>query len=214
MSLMILIADDHFPVRFGLKLLVLETLGSSVKIDFAENGEEVIKANEQHLYDILITDINMPQTDGMSMVEKVLQINAALKVLIVSVNPKNIFAPRYNKIGIYGYVHKGASDEELKKAIRCLMLNKRYISDELLSRQQTNSPFDTLSPREFGVMMQLLKGYGIIEIAKTLSLNPSTASTYRSRVLEKLNVKNVLELSNLARKYHITDEDVFLPDFS
>jgi len=208
MSFTVLIADDHFPVRFGLELLTKETLGANTKIDFASDFNGILEKIKLQTYDLLISDIMMPGMDCMSMMQEALLLRPNLKILFVSVNPKEIFALRYMNAGAYGYVCKTDSDEELKKAIRNIYLGKRYYPEGVLESRtmmvkgkKVNSLFDLLSQREFAVMMLLLEGKGIIEIANTLQLNPSTASTYRGRIFEKLKVKSLIELSNLAREH-------------
>ncbi|GAB3358026.1 UvrY/SirA/GacA family response regulator transcription factor [Arachidicoccus ginsenosidivorans] len=208
MSFTVLIADDHFPVRFGLELLTKETLGANTKIDFASDFIGILEKIKTQAYDLLISDIMMPGMDCMSMMQEALSLRPNLKILFVSVNPKEIFALRYMNAGAYGYVCKSDSDEELKKAIRNIYLGKRYYPEGVLESRtmmvkgkKVNSLFDLLSQREFAVMMLLLEGKGIIEIANTLQLNPSTASTYRGRIFEKLKVKSLIELSNMAREH-------------
>jgi len=208
MSFTVLIADDHFPVRFGLELLTRDTLGMNTKINFASDFNGVIDKLKAHTYDLLISDIMMPGMDCMSMMTKAFVIQPNLKILLVSVHPKEIFALRYMNAGAYGYVCKTDSDEELKKAIRHIYLGKRYYPEGLqegrtmmVKGKKVVSLFDLLSQREFTVMMLLLEGKGIIEIAGALSLSPSTASTYRGRIFEKLKVKSLIELSNLAREH-------------
>ena len=209
MSFTVLIADDHFPVRYGLELLTRETLGMNTKIDFASDFNGVLEKIMEHSYDLLISDIMMPGMDSMSMMKQALLLKPALKILFVSVHPKEIFALRYMNAGAYGYVSKADSDEELKKAIRHIYLGKRYYPEGLkengqmmIKGKKVNSLFDLLSQREFAVMMLLLEGKGIIEIANALSLSPSTASTYRGRIFEKLKVKSLIDLSKLAREHN------------
>lgn len=211
MSFSVLVADDHFPVRFGLELLTKETLGANTKVDFASDFDSVLEKIRAQHYDLLISDIIMPGIDCMSMMAEALSLRPSLKILFVSVNPKEVFALRYMNAGAYGYVCKTDSDEELKKAIRNIYLGKRYYPDGVLESKtmmvkgkRVNSLFDLLSQREFAVMMLLLEGKGIIEIANTLHLNPSTASTYRGRIFEKLKIKSLIELSNLAREHNFS----------
>jgi two-component system invasion response regulator UvrY len=208
MSFTVLIADDHFPVRYGLELLTKETLGMSTKTEFANDFNGVLEKIKARSFDLLISDIMMPGMDCMSMMNEALGIQPDLKILFVSVNPKEIFALRYMNAGAYGYVSKSDSDEELKKAIRHIYLGKRYFPEGVLENRtmtvkgkKVNSLFDLLSQREFAVMLLLLEGKGIIEIANVLSLSPSTASTYRGRVFDKLKVRSLIELSNLAREH-------------
>lgn len=209
MPLSILIADDHFPVRYGLEILVREVLGNNTQIDFANDFSGIIERVKQKKYDILISDIIMPGMDCMAMMEQALEMLPKLKILFVSVHPKEVFAPRYMNAGAYGYVCKTDPDEELKKAIRHIYLGKKYYTDIYADERRyhsgkiNNTPFDLLSQREFSVMIMLLKGRGNIEIANALSLSPSTAGTYKGRIFEKLRVRNLMELSNLARQYQI-----------
>lgn len=210
MSLLVLIADDHFPVRYGLEILTREILGNNTQIEFAKNFNEVIDRIKEKSYDLLISDIIMPGMDCLAMMEEALFLRPQLKVLCVSVNPKEIFAARYMKAGAYGYVCKSDSDEELKKAIRHIYLGKRYFpatdAEErvhITHGKLINNRFDLLSKREFSVMLLLLEGLGIVDIAQKLDLSPSTASTYRGRIFDKLKIKSVVELSNIARLNHI-----------
>lgn len=213
MSLLILIADDHFPVRYGLEILTREVLGNSTEIDFANDFTEVLDRIKLKKYDILISDIIMPGMDCFSMMKQALELIPELRILFVSVNPKEIFAPRYLDAGAYGYICKSDSDEELKKAIRHIFLGKRYLLEfgekknkNKVRGKSINSPFDLLSQREFTVMLLLLEGMGIIEIAHNLTLNPSTASTYRGRIFDKLKIKSLVDLTKLARIYNIMDK--------
>ncbi len=208
----ILIADDHVLVRKGLAMLVKDVFFSNCKIDFADNGEEVLSKLKTGTIDMLITDINMPDTNSLEMVSQAIALVPKLRILIVSVNPENVFGPRFLKAGAHGYICKTASDEETTEAIRSVGSGKRYITDEL-SRHfaeiflngSPDNPFDALSRREFEVTTLLLKGYGALEIANTLSINHSTASSYKFRVFEKLGIKNVLELDRLAKQFHIIE---------
>lgn len=210
MPLLVLIADDHFPVRYGLEILVRDILGNSTQIDFANDSTEVIDKINLKRYDLLITDIIMPGMDCLTMMERAFMILPHLKVLVVSVNAKEIFAYRYMKAGAWGYVCKGDSDEELKKAIRHIYLGKRYFPEIAAEEQfhqikskKADRLIDLLSRREFSVMLLLLEGKENTEIADILALSPSTVSTYRGRIFEKLKIKSLVDLSNLARLYQI-----------
>lgn len=214
----VLIADDHFPVRIGLQLLVIGVLGAITTVDFASDGREVMEKVGEFHYDILITDVNMPETDCMQMIEAVLQKQPQIKILVVSVNPETIFALRFIRAGVYGYIYKGDSDSELKKAIYSISLGKKYLTksqhslivDGYPDNKVIDNPFTQLSEREFEVAILLLKGNGAIEIAKLLSLSPSTASTYKGRIFEKLQVSNLMDLNVLARRYQIVNDDLLL----
>lgn len=207
-----LIADDHSLVRLGMEMLVKEIHGSNSDVEFASSGKEVLKMLESRKYEMLITDINMPDTDGMEMLANVLSISPDLRVLIVSVNAEKTFAPWYLRGGAYGYIGKDKSDKEIKEAIRMVAIGKKYISDNqahafanILLNGKSGNPFDSLSAREFEVSSLLLKGDGALEIANKLGISPSTASTHRCRVFEKLGVNNLMELNRLARQFDFVD---------
>lgn len=211
----ILIADDHILVRTGLKILVHEILGANVHVNFASDGKEAMNRLTTQRYDIFITDVNMPETDGLELVASALVIHPELKILVVSVNSDEIFAQRFLKIGAFGYIQKGDCDNELKRAIYDISIGRRFITVNQ-AQQFTNAflngtpsnPFEKLSGREFEVALLLLKGHGVLEVSNTLAINISTASTYRGRVFEKLNIKNLVELTNLARRYQVVVDDL------
>ena len=207
----VLIADDHGLVRKGVELMTRTALGAACKISFAHNGSEVIAQINEGLIDMLITDVNMPGTNALDMITQALALVPRLKILVISVNPENVFGPRFLQAGVLGYISKEAPDDETVEAIKRVSMGKRFITDTLSKQfaeayisNSPNNPFDSLSNREFEVTMLLLKGYGAIEIANALSINNSTASSYKFRVFEKLGVKNLLELSRLAQQFNIS----------
>lgn len=209
----LLIADDHILVRLGVELLAKEVLGFNCIIDSVSNGKEIEKKLLSSKYDMLITDLNMPDTDGLELVALALRLQPELKILVVSVNPELVFASRYLRAGVYGYVQKGGSYDELKTAMYEISNGRRFVTsgqsqmftNAFLTGQPSN-PFDNLSTREFEVTLLLLKGYGILEISNALGINHSTVSTYRVRVFEKLQVKNIIDLSKLAMRYEIAND--------
>jgi two-component system invasion response regulator UvrY len=210
MAKSILIADDHQVVRKGLQLVVKEVLGFSTNVEFAGNGMEVIKKLKATKFDMLLTDLNMPETDALGLITDALSVSPELKILVITVKPDKIFATRFFKAGVMGYVNKSEPDEVIADAIRVISSGKRYVSQaqvEMFTNTVINnvaeSPFDKLSNREFEVTMLLLKGFGAIEVANALSISASTASTFRCRVFEKLEVKNLIELNHLAQQHQV-----------
>jgi two-component system invasion response regulator UvrY len=210
----VLIADDHILVRLGIEIIVREVLGTKCIVDTASDGKELKEKLVLNVYDILITDINMPYNEGFEIMSLALGIQPNLKILIVSVDPEAIFAHRFLRLGAYGYVQKSNCDEELRKAIKEIGIGRRYVTVSQ-TQQFTNAflgkvpenPFNSLSAREFEVAMLIVKGLGVLEISCTLFIKSSTASTYKGRVFEKLGVKNAVELSNLARRCKVGNID-------
>lgn len=210
MALSILIADDHQLVRKGLHMVVKDVLGFNVAVEFAETGRQVIEKVRENEFDLLITDLNMPETNELALLPDILGIRPNLKVLVVTMKPDKVFAMRFFRAGALGYVNKTEPDEVLAEAIRAVSQGRRYISrsqgdifSNALTGNAANSPFDKLSKREFEVALLLLKGYGALEVANALSISASTASSFRCRVFDKLEIKNLLELNHLAQTYQI-----------
>lgn len=209
----ILIADDHQLVRKGLQMVAKEVLGFNTAIEFAENGRQVIEKITEKEFDLLLTDLSMPETNELALIPDILRIRPKLKILVVTMKPDRVFATRFFRAGALGYVNKTEPDEVLAEAIHVVSQGRRYISKSqseifanALIGNVVNTPFDRLSKREFEVALLLLKGYGALEVANALSISASTASSFRCRVFDKLEIKNLLELNHLAQMYHI-DED-------
>lgn len=199
----ILIADDHLVVRLGLSLLVRETLGEDCIIDQASDGIELCQLLNANVYDALMTDLNMQDVNPKDIVPTAIAIQPNIKVLVVSVNPVGVSSTGCLNAGAFGYIQKGTDDNEIKNAIHnVIVLGKKYITgiqiELLLKNDNHSTPFKRLSSRELEVVRFLLKGDGLLEISNKIDLAVSTVSTYKRRIFEKLNVKNVLELNRLS----------------
>jgi two-component system invasion response regulator UvrY len=205
----ILIADDHSIVRIGLKVLIHQ-LNSEIKVDEAADGESVIRKLKSGAFDLLILDINMPKTESFSLTGYLLKEFPRLKILLFTITRELIFVKRFLKLGVHGYVIKQSGRPEIVQAIQQISDGEVYlsdllsaaISDDLVNHKEDN-PFEALSDREFEVVLQILKGYSLSEIAETLHLNRSTVGTHKSTILHKLRLSNSLDLLNLARQYNI-----------
>jgi two-component system, NarL family, invasion response regulator UvrY len=209
--LKILIADDHVAAQLGLEILIRGVIREECQFDFAKNGKEILRALATKNYDILVTDLNMPDTDIMVLLPQLLQTQPNLRTMVVSVGSEVVFSKRCLQLGAYAYVPKSATDQEIKLAIQSILLGKKYISSAqaeffITERKNVTNPFELLSVRELDVTILLLKGLGIIEIANSLKINPSTASTFKSRIFDKLQVKNMVELIKLSRQFRIIED--------
>ncbi|GGN04015.1 DNA-binding response regulator [Dyadobacter beijingensis] len=210
MPLSILIADDHQLVRKGLQMVVKDVLGFHVRIEFAENGRQVMEKISETEFDMLITDLTMPDTNELALIPDILRIRPKLRILVVTMKPDKVFATRFFQAGALGYVNKNEPDEVLAEAVSVVSQGRRYISrsqgeifSNALMGNVANTPFDKLSKREFEVALLLLKGYGALEVSNALHISASTASSFRCRVFDKLEIKNLLELNHLAQQYQI-----------
>jgi len=206
----ILIADDHSIVRKGIKVVINEFLPASI-CDEACNGDEVFSLVKKAAYNIIILDINMPYTDAITLITNLLVWQKEIRILIFSMNPEDLYAKRFLKLGVKGYLHKESNTEETKKAIQTVLAGKTYISARLNERlmtemmeKNTDNPFEKLSDREIEIVRYFLLGYSVADIKKTLHLHPSTIGTYKMRLFEKLNIKTFLELRELANLYQMS----------
>jgi two-component system invasion response regulator UvrY len=199
----ILIVDDHAIVRTGLEVLISQHL--EAETDTASDGKTVIKKIKEKNYDLLILDINMPDTDCGKLISTIQSLKPELSILIFSMNEETLFAAHYLKLGAKGFLSKNSVDEDIIYAIRQTLNGKKFISAELLetigsSKGHGNANlFHTLSERELTVTHHLLKGKNILEISQIMNLHTSTVGTYRTRIFEKLNIKNLVDLTELAR---------------
>ena len=205
----ILLIDDHVVVRSGIKTL-LSGLYKDVETDEAKDGETAMLQVKNSHYDLVMLDIQMPHTDTFSLMEYFKKEYPLLKVLVFSMSPENIYALRFIKAGARGFITKDAPLEEIKKAIDVVLNDKKYISEELLfmlaegkGAAVGHSPFNSLSSREFEIVSMLLQGKTISSIAADLHLGISTVGTHKSRIFNKLQVSNLLEMKELADSYEI-----------
>jgi len=208
----VMLVDDHDMVRTGLKRL-LEDFPDIKVIAEAASGEQAIDLVQTHMPDIALMDLSMPGIGGLEATRKLLRTHKDLKIIIVTMHNEDIFPQRLLNIGAMGYVTKEANVQEIVKAIRVVMLNKRYISPEIAqqmalagSQDYKKSPFETLSERELQVMLMLMDGQKVNAISEKLCLSPKTVSTYRYRLYDKLKVSNDIELAKMALRHGILDE--------
>jgi two-component system invasion response regulator UvrY len=207
--LRVLIADDHPIVRRGLKQIIDET-SDIVVAGEASNGWEVLNKVRSTSYDAVILDITMPGMDGVDVLAQLRKEKPELPVLMLSMHPEEQYAVRALRRGAWGYLTKESAPEELVTAIRKVSAGGRYVSSSLAERLATvvqgkakRLPHEALSDREYQVMCRLAAGKTVAEIARELSLSVKTISTYRSRILEKMNVKNNAELTHYAIENHL-----------
>jgi len=152
-------------------------------------------------WDVVITDLSMPGMSGLEALNQIRQVNAKLPILVLSIHPEEQYAIRALRAGAFGYLSKDLSSEELVGAIRQVLQGKRYISPLVAEKLAASLNVDTsqkeheqLSDREFDILKLIATGKSITEISLMLSRSPTTISTYRARVLSKLNMKTNADL--------------------
>jgi two-component system, NarL family, invasion response regulator UvrY len=202
--LRILIADDHAIIRKGLRQILLEEYPSAI-IEEVGDAESAINKTITNNWDIIICDLSMPGRSGLDVVQHVKQNFPKLPVLILSIHPEEQYAIRALKAGAAGYLSKDAATEELVKAVQKILQGRKYISTSLaeimaseLDQDGTKLPHELLSDREFHVFKLIAGGKGVTEIAENLSLSITTVSTYRARILEKMDIKTNADMTRYA----------------
>lgn len=200
----VLIADDHAIVRKGLKQLLLEEYPTAV-IGEADDTEELVKKIISETWDVVICDLNMPGRSGLDALKQIKQAFPQLPVLIMSMYPAEQYAPRVLKAGASGYLSKDSIHDELIRAVQTVLHGRKFITPsiaeklvEVFDTDSDRPPHELLSDREFDVLKLLASGKSVSQIADQLALGSTTVSTYRSRILEKLNMKTNAELTRYA----------------
>ncbi|HEV2007133.1 MAG TPA: response regulator transcription factor [Burkholderiales bacterium] len=210
-SIRILIADDHEIVRAGFAQFIADQ-GDMKVTGEASTGDEVIALIRREQFDVVLLDISMPHKNGIDCLRVIRQINPTLPVLMLSGYPEEHYAVNLLRSGASGYISKTAPPEELMRAIRVVARGKRYLSEtaaDLVSAELAHPTdkklHETLSEREFQIFRKLAAGQSPTEIAEELHLSVKTVSTYRARVLEKMNLKTNADLTYYAIKNSLLD---------
>lgn len=203
-----LLVDDHMIIRTGLKIVLREEYFAS-EVDEAENTSAAKNLLSARAYDLLILDINIPDDNIFDFVMYLQAVKPEQKILMFSTNNEELYATKFFKLGVKGYLSKQAPDSEIKNAVRTVMNGRIYLSEGMQhfmtskylteDSNKPSNPFDQLTTREFEIVSLILKGESTKEIGNILNLQISTVSTHKTNIFNKLNVKNVLQLSELAR---------------
>ncbi|MDP4282375.1 MAG: response regulator transcription factor [Bacteroidota bacterium] len=207
----ILVADDHPIIRKGLKQIISEERDMEV-VGEASNGKEVLEKVKKLNPSVIILDISMPGYSGLYILSQLKSLYPKLPVLMLSALSEQIYASQSLKAGASGFVNKESVPEELVKAIRKVSGGELYIGSVLaeqmahnLRHDKKSLPHELLSFREFQVLRLIASGKQSGEIAKELNISIKTVSTYRSRVLEKLDMTNNAELVNYCYREGLID---------
>jgi two-component system invasion response regulator UvrY len=207
----ILVADDHAVVREGLKQILSETPDMVVAAE-ASSAQEVLNKVWENNYDVVLLDISMPGRGGLDVLKELKDEKPKLPVLILSIYPEEQYAMRALKAGASGYLTKESAPDELIAAIKKISQGRKYVSASLAEKLAfemeigtEKPPHEMLSDREYQVMCMIAEGKTVKEVAGELSLSVKTISTYRSRILEKMRMKNNAELTHYAIKNHLVE---------
>ncbi len=206
-----MIADDHTVFREGLKRILNEAADIS-EVGEAANAQQLMRSINDGRWDVILLDINMPGKSGLEVLKEIKQTNPRLAVLILSMYPEKQFAVRVIKAGAAGYITKGAAGSKVLQAIRKVFRDGKYISDSVAEHlamaieQPVDRPLhESLSDREFEVLRMIGSGMTVSEIAGELSLSVKTISTYRTHILEKMNLKNNADIMQYVITHGLVD---------
>lgn len=195
-----MLVDDHPIVRRGLRDILVDAF-DGVIIHEAGSGREALALMRGHHWDAVILDLSLPDGSGLDVLKRVRQIQPLVPVLILSIHSAEQFATRALAAGAWGYLTKDTADQELVGAVMGLLRGEKYFGPHVLERvalrlhpDSEGRPHERLSDREFQVLRMIGSGKTVSEIASTLDLSAKTVSTYRARVLTKMNMRTNAEL--------------------
>jgi DNA-binding NarL/FixJ family response regulator len=212
----VLIAEDHLMVRAGIRAL-LEKAGDIYVMGEASNGQEAIEMTETLKPDVLIMDIMMPRMNGIQAAENIREMKLPTHILLLSMYSDEGFVHQALQYGVKGYVLKSSVSDELLWAVRAVASGKTYLSNPISeivvestihphSALQDGDPLSNLSPREKEILQLIAEEHTSAEIGKMLVISEKTVEKHRTKLMEKLNVRNLAGLVRLAVKYHLVDK--------
>jgi len=209
----IIVADDHPLLREGIKKILKEQTNDIRIVKEASNAGEILDHLNKSLPDLVILDITMPRKSGLDLLKELKDLYPEMPVLILSMHPEDRFAIRAIKAGAWGYLNKSSIGEELVKAIRFIVTQKRrYINSSVaqelamqIGAPNHDVPHDALSDREYQVFHMIVSGKKISEIAESLSLSVQTVHTYKTRLKKKMNITSNAELARYAVQHNLID---------
>lgn len=213
------LVEDHELVRHGIRAL-LEEYSEVEVVSEASDGIEALEILKDHSPDLLISDIRMPRMNGIELVREVKKIYPQVKTLMLSMHDSEEYVVQSIEAGADGYLLKGSSKEEFIKAIRKIMQGEKYFSGDISTilinhfagerenadkkrsekKPKKDDPFQ-LTNREKQVLMQVLKGRNSQEIGEALNISKRTVEVHRFNLMKKMEVNNLIELTNVAREY-------------
>jgi two-component system, NarL family, invasion response regulator UvrY len=210
----VLIVDDHYVVLQGLKMILSDHYPDVIYGE-ASSAQQALDLAWAETWDVVLLDVSMPGRGGLDVLKELRQNFPKLPVIVISMHPEEQFALRVLKLGASSYIRKDSAGHELVKGVGAALRGAKYITSSVaerlatnLERDQETAPHESLSDREYQVMCLLASGKTVKEAAGDLSLSAKTISTYRSRILEKMALKNNSQLMRYATRLRLIDGEV------
>ena len=211
MSIKVFIVDDHALVRAGLNLILRREVDIEV-VGEAESGAEALPLIRKLKPDVILCDLHLPGISGLEVTERVVRGEYGSRVIVVSVLEDGPMPRRLLEAGASGYVGKACDAAELLRAVRDVSRGKKYLANAIAQGMALSgvsgsvaSPFDALTPREMEVALLLNQGMRQEAIAKRLNLSAKTVNTHKSRLFEKLAIRDSIALARLVSQYGLGD---------
>jgi two-component system, NarL family, invasion response regulator UvrY len=211
MSIKVFIVDDHALVRTGFRLILAREVDIEV-VGEAASGEDALPQIRKLRPDVVLCDLNLPGISGLQVTERIVRGDHGTRVIAVSVLEEGPMPRRLLEAGASGYVGKACNAHELLRAVRDVYRGKKYLASAIAQgialsgmRGQAGSPFDALTPREMEVALLLNQGMRQEAIAKRLNLSAKTINTHKSRLFEKLGIRDTIALARLISQYGLID---------
>lgn len=208
----VLLVDDHELVRTGTQRILDEVRGIKV-IGTAETGEEAVSFCRDHTPDIILMDMNMPGIGGMEATRRILRMKPDVKVIALTIHTEDPFPSKIMQTGAHGYLSKSAGTSEVIRAVKTVHMGQRYIAPEIAQQialnqfkpNRSENPFDNLTDRELQIMLKIIKGARVQDVAEELTLSAKTVNSYRYRMFQKLGISGDVELVHLAIRHGMLD---------
>jgi DNA-binding NarL/FixJ family response regulator len=203
-----LIADDHAIVRKGLVQILREEFATA-QITEVSNSNQVLEEVSRQSWDVIMMDISMPGRNGIETLKQIRSNGVRTPVLMLSMHPEDQYAVRVLKAGASGFLNKETATDELLVAVKKVLEGRKYITSYVAEKLASGEfdekdLYDNLSDREMQVLQLIALGKTVSEIAVEISLSVNTISTYRKRILEKLNLSNNAEITRYAIDHNLT----------
>lgn len=206
----LIVVDDHDLVRYGLVRLLSDVDGIRVVAD-GDSGDAAVQLAKKHEPDVILMDVRMPGMDGIEATRKILRQLPDIKIIAVTACGDDPFPSRLLQAGASGYLTKGASTDEMVKAIKTVMAGQKYLTPSIAQKlalssfSDSGNPFNDLSDREMQIATMICSCKKVQEISDKLCLSPKTVNTYRYRVFDKLSVSSDVELTHLAIRHGLLE---------